>query len=466
MGISRRSLAICVFIAFALLGCKRELNVVEPNKKYDLRILLTQDRTEIYQSDEAFRYDIAAEIPEDGSEEIWLLTYDFEGLAKHFPALKSLGREDSFAYLKSALKRGSMVEPPAATEVYSLNLSWQSTSSTTYVQRDWLLWKQRIEKGFLGFYFDAETIDCPYSLTEISTSGTEIELMQPWGVTFSSTSAFIVSNGSGDTFLTRVDGTQFTHTKIRVPLGTNITGFTADGLGKLYLSYFRESDPDLRFLAYDESGQPAGFIDLDSGHAVHELSIGTDHSIFLCGPSGLYRFDSSGNSLVRQNDFPELCKFIEVENENRIWVVDRHERGIYFFDGQKWTQEHSFFLGDNATGVGGDAKVAVMYGPNEAVFVRDEASQHWDKTDLIVGAGHWVRGIAGLGDGRFALAGNRGLLAIRRDGYWCPFQVGEFIEFWGIDAAPDGSYAIASGSRMHRKENETLSVIYRIDLKD
>jgi hypothetical protein len=439
--------------------------VVEPSEEFDVRILLTETRTEIYQAEEAFRYKIGEELGPDESEEIWLFTYRFDALSAFFPQLKALDAAAAFTLLQSSLKRGKGRDLPEADSIFSLSLSWAAKNSDSYVERDWLQWEQRIQNGFRGFYWDIKKPGCTFSISEISSKDSEFKMVPLRDVSFTSSTAVIIADdgGSGQ-YLVRVTGSKLDSTRITLTKSSIASGIDSDQQGNLYLEFPWASALAERFVVYDPEARRLDFPSLSPDQDLLRLSVGLDQSIFLCGPSGIFELDAEQSTLLRDPTFQDQCKYIKVINQNRIFLVNRTEQILFFYDGARWAQEHSFFFGDNVNGLGGDSDVAVMIGPNETVLVRNVRTQRWTQLDYIHGTGHSLYAVDGLGSGRFIVVGNKGLIAIREDDAWCKENVGEFITFLGVAVAPDRTYAIAVGVRRPRMGDESTSVIYRIEL--
>lgn len=111
---------------------------------------------------------------------------------------------------------------------------------------------------------------------------------------------------------------------------------------------------------------------------------------------------------------------------------------IFHSDGQSWVKERELVPEEGWRGIGGDPDQTVAVAINGNVLLRDPLRRSWSSL-----GNPWLQrklyDAVGLGSGRLLIAGQDGLLAIRRNGVFCELERVSPNNLENLALAPSGS---------------------------
>jgi hypothetical protein len=290
-----------------------------------------------------------------------------------------------------------------------------------------------------------------------------VENMEINGVSFSSTTAYVVGNGGNGGCIARIDEDDKLMPVVMLSNTIrHLRRISASASSKLFTTAQDEATRKSDVSIYDHLGTALPKPSIPGNAEIKNVDIGSDGSVFMFGPEGIFEYMESTNSLESRTSYSEEPKTIKVLTRNQIFAVNEQETLLSLYDGLEWRREFSFIVSDNADKLGGDKDVMVMVGPYELILQRNSVGT-WGVISPVYG-GNDLYDVDGFGGGHYVVVGAGGIIGIRKDNYWCRFKLGDEKRFESVAVSPDHSHAFVVGARRPPGQNETPGVIYKIIL--
>jgi hypothetical protein len=163
---------------------------------------------------------------------------------------------------------------------------------------------------------------------------------------------------------------------------------------------------------------------------------------------------------VARMDFPGKARNFEAVRRDRIFITDNSS--VWSFDGSLWRNEAPVPGSENISAFGADEDVAAYGTDMEVVHVRNEKTGEWPMIPTPFGTGARLRGLKGLGHGRFIVAGESGRIGLWTGSKWCRYDLGTHLPLGDLDVSPSKKTAYVVAFDAFEPDGTTL--ILRVDV--
>jgi hypothetical protein len=269
--------------------------------------------------------------------------------------------------------------------------------------------------------------------------------------------AFFATNSStpsSQRALVRIDGTSAAFEKTLPVLDPNWQGLATVGTSTIFgitgdrKIFTMNRDGLLRFGPFG-----GNYVRIDAAR---------DGSIVLAtdfNESG-YEITIGSSVTVPRPDIPGRARNFAAIRRDRIFISDN--TNIWSFDGKVWSNETTVTTVENISAFGGDEDVMAYGTDMEVVHVRNEKTGEWPAIPTPFGSGARLRGLKGLGQGRFIVAGETGKLGLWTGSKWCRLDTGTRIALGDLDVSQSKKTAYVVAYNTFEADGTT--VILRVDV--
>ena len=152
---------------------------------------------------------------------------------------------------------------------------------------------------------------------------------------------------------------------------------------------------------------------------VKELAGGRDGTLLARSTHGAFEISATTTTARPRYDLPEGLRELRIWDRNRMVARDRTT--VWVYDGHLWQPDHYIDILEGVSALAVDPEVMVFVGEFELVRVR-QPDRSWVRYARPYDVGARLRTVAGLGRGRFLVAGERGALAVWSGSRWCDLR--------------------------------------------